>query len=132
MPAPRTEHDPLCDRRDKVWLTDREYTIDCDCIAHDPLCDEGRRHRRITFDGTVTEWCDCDLIARVRADERMTLTSARYLEAAKVVIEAEVRERIAQEIEAEWAHFMRVTSTDQHHWLGRVYADAARIARGTP
>jgi hypothetical protein len=45
-------------------------------------------------------------------------------------VEAVARERIAQEIEAEWAHFMRVTSTDEHHWLGRVYADVARIARG--
>jgi hypothetical protein len=87
---------------------------------HDPLCPGPSLYMTL---------CQCALIARVRAEERERVAS-RY-PFFRDFLEAEVRERIAQEIEAEWGHFMRVTSTDEHHWLGRVYADAARIARGT-
>jgi hypothetical protein len=99
------DHDPLCTDRRKEWLSDREYRIAC----------------------------DCDLIARIRADERNRMTLPEWAQVvadARASAEAEVRERVAREIEAEWEHFKRVTSTDEHYWLGRVYADAARIARG--
>jgi hypothetical protein len=63
MPAPRTEHDPLC-----PW----------------PALSQHPNH------------CQCDLIARVRADERSEMAAVIDRE----VIADEVREQIAQKIEA--------------------------------
>jgi hypothetical protein len=94
-------------------------------LDHDPLCPQVAHTPPLT-------WCLCEHSANVRADERNRMTLPEWAQVvadARASAEAEVRERIAQEIEAEWAHFMRVTRTDQHHWIGRVYADAARIAR---
>jgi hypothetical protein len=46
------------------------------------------------------------------------------------LIEAEVRERIAQEIEADRDEFIRVTDAHPDGTIARAYNAAARIARG--
>ena len=86
---------------------------------HDPLCDLSR-------DGmNRATYCHCQLIARVRADERerkMAAADIAFLDAVTAREElAEVRERIAQEIEAAWL--------DSREGRG-VAQSCARIARG--
>lgn len=97
--------------------------------AHDPLCHHADPDHfpSITFDGTPFP-CDCPLIAQVRADERSFLVELRLRGDDRVtVIEAEVRERIAQEIEA--LPTTRTKAWDKG-WDSVSLAEVLRIARG--
>jgi hypothetical protein len=96
--------------------------------GHDPLCP---RYGLAPFDRKYDS-CRCDLIARVRADERDNVWGVARI---KAEARAAVSEEIAQAIEAERDHFMRVTYTPANHPLVGAFNDAAAIARrigGTP
>jgi hypothetical protein len=99
---------------------------------HDPLCPWPALSQHPNH-------CQCDLIARVRADERDAIGVEHYVyedtnfstvAAFCESIEAEVRERIAQEIESvgtEWG-----CTGPYCDGVRDGFARAARIARGTP
>ena len=91
---------------------------------HDPLCSPDSLYG----DDPEDEFCHCELVALVRADEVTQRYGWVSREDAVTQIEAEVRERIAQDIEADRAHMADAMSL----CVGTqdAYNRAARIARG--
>jgi hypothetical protein len=65
---------------------------------HDPLCPTVGIDKHTQRDMLI--YCQCDLIGRVRADEQLQMAMAESR-----AMEAGIRERIAQEIEAERIKF---------------------------
>jgi hypothetical protein len=79
-------------------------------VIHDPLCPVDDR-----------EYCECQLVARVRADERRHAEMAAVVD--REVIADEVREQIALEIEA-------LLGPNSHGGYADGVRDSVAIARG--